>query len=99
MEKWFLYYLSRAELVQIGDSLKDFNQLVNLLQANPRLATFFEAMNQMLQQMETAPVEQRRRMEAFLPTITGIVKQLGEQADGPAKWQLLSPWASAFFSE
>ena len=99
MEKWFLYYLSRAELVQIGDSLKDFNQLVNLLQANPRLATFFEAMNQMLQQMETAPVEQRRRMEAFLPTITGIVKQLGEQADGPAKWRLLSPWASAFFSE
>ena len=99
MEKWFLYYLSREELAQIGDSLKDFNQLVNLLQANPRLATFFDAMIQMLQQMETAPVEQRQRMETFLPTITGIVKQLGEQADGPAKWRLLSPWASAFFSE
>jgi len=99
MEKWFLYYLSQEELAQIGDSLKDFNQLVNLLQANPRLATFFAAMNQMLQQMETAPAEQRRRMEAFLPTITGIVKQLGEQAGGPAKWRLLSPWASAFFSE
>ena len=99
MEKWFLYYLSREELAQIGDSLKDFNQLVTLLQANPRLATFFDAMNQMLQQMEGAPEEQRRRMEAFLPTITGIVKQLGEQAGGPAKWRFLSPWASAFFSE
>lgn len=99
MEKWFLYYLSREELAQIGDSLKDFNQLVSLLHANPRLATFFDAMNQMLQQMETAPEDQRRRMETFLPTITGIVKQLGEQAAGPTKWRLLSPWASAFFSD
>ena len=99
LEKWFLYYLSLEELAQIGESLKDFNQLVTLLQANPRLATFFEAMNQMLQQMETTTVEQRQRMETFLPTINGIVKQLGDQADGPAKWRLLSPWASAFFSE
>ena len=99
LEKWFLYYLSLEELAQIGESLKDFNQLVALLQANPRLATFFEAMNQMLQQMETATAEQRQRMETFLPTINGIVKQLGDQAEGPAKWRLLSPWASAFFSE
>lgn len=99
MQKWFLYYLSRAELSQIGDSLKEFNQLVNVLQQNPRLATFFDAMNQMLEQMTTAPEDQRRRMEAFLPTITAIVKQLGEPDGSADKWRLLSPWASAFFSE
>ena len=99
MEKWFLYYLGREDLTQIGDSLKDFNQLVGVLQANPRLATFFDAMNQMLQQMETAPEAQRRRMEAFLPTITAIIRQIGEQASAAPKWRLLSPWASAFFSD
>ncbi|MGD0652357.1 MAG: MMPL family transporter, partial [Verrucomicrobiia bacterium] len=99
MQKWFLYYLSRAELSQIGDSLKEFNQLVSVLQQNPRLATFFDAMNQMLEQMTTVPEDQRRRMEAFLPTITAIVNQLGEPDGSAEKWRLLSPWASAFFSE
>ena len=99
MEKWFLYYLSSEELAQIADSLKDFKQLVGLLQAHPRLVTFYDAMNQMLVQMETAPEAKRRQMESFLPTITGVTKQMGEQAEGPAKWRLLSPWASAFFSD
>ena len=99
MQKWFLYYLSRAELSQIGDSLKDFNQLVNVLQQNPRLATFFDSMNQMLDQMAIAPEDQQRRMEAFLPTITAIVRQLSQQDSSDEKWRLLSPWANAFFSE
>jgi hypothetical protein len=99
MEKWFLYYLSTGELSQIGDSLKDFNQLVGLLQQNPRLATFFDAMNQMLEQMAISPTDQRQRMEAFLPTITAIIKQMGDQDGSAEKWRLLSPWASAFFSE
>ena len=99
MERWFLYYLSRSDLAQIGESLKDFNQLVGLLQANPRLATFFNAMNQMLQQMETASKAERQRMESFLPTITAIIRQLGETDGAAEKWRLLSPWASAFFSD
>lgn len=99
LEPWFLYYLPVADLTQIAGSLQDFNQLVTLLQQNPRLATFFDAMNQMLEQMATATGEQRLRMDAFLPTITAIVQQLGA-ADGSAeKWRLLSPWANAFFSE
>jgi len=99
LEPWFLYYLSTNDLAQIAGSLQEFNQLVTLLQQNPRLATFFDAMNQMLQQMETATPEQRQRMESFLPTITAIVKQLGVADGGAEKWRLLSPWANAFFSE
>lgn len=99
LEPWFLYYLPPADLAQIAGSLQDFNQLVSLLQQQPRLATFFDAMNQMLDQMATAPAEQRQRMESFLPTITAIVKQLGEPDGGAEKWRLLSPWANAFFSE
>jgi hopanoid biosynthesis associated RND transporter like protein HpnN len=99
MEPWFLYYLPTNDLAQISASLKDFNQLVAVLQQNPRLATFFDAMNQMLDQMATAPEEKRRQMEAFLPTITAIVKQMPEPPAGEGKSRLLSPWASAFFSE
>ncbi|MEI6083229.1 MAG: MMPL family transporter [Verrucomicrobiota bacterium] len=99
LQQWFLYYLSTNDLGQIRDSLKDFNQLVAVLQANPKLATFFDAMSQMLQQMENAPAAERPRMEAFVPTITGIVKQMADYDPTKAKWQLLSPWANAFFSE
>jgi hypothetical protein len=97
LKPWFLYYLTPAELRQIRDSLGDFQQLVGILQQNPRLATFFEAMTQMVQQMAAAPPERRAQMEAFLPTITGLLRQLA--AAPPADDQAwLSPWASAFFS-
>ena len=99
MEKWFLYYLSRADLTKIADLLKDFNQLSVSLQQNPRLATFFELMKKMLEEMETVPEARRRQMEEFLPTVTAIVKQLGEQNSGAEKWRLLSPWAKVFFSD
>lgn len=99
LQQWFLYYLSTNDLTQIRDSLKDFNQLVTLLQSKPKLATFFDAMNQMLQQMETASPADRARMEAFVPTITAIIRQMADYDPAREQWQLLSPWANAFFSE
>jgi hopanoid biosynthesis associated RND transporter like protein HpnN len=96
---WFLYYLSVEELDQIRATAGDFKQLVSIMEANPRLATFIDAMNQMLQQMNAAPESQRRQMAAFLPTVTAIIEQLKNwRADAsPDAW--LSPWAGAFFSE
>ena len=99
LKQWFLYYLSTNDLVQIRDSLKDFNQLVAILQHNPKLATFFNSMDLMLGQMEGSTGKQRASMAAFVPTITGIVKQMAAYDPSEEKWQLLSPWANAFFSE
>ena len=99
LQQWFLYYLSTNDLVQIRDSLKDFNQLVAILQHNPKLATFFNAMSQMLQQMGNAPEAERGQMVAFVPTISGIVRQFADFDPTQEKWQLLSPWANALFSE
>jgi uncharacterized protein len=98
LKPWFLYYLSTDDLKQIRDSIKDFKQLVAILQHRPKLDTFFDAMNQMLGQMENAPESQRRQMEAFLPTITAIVAQMGDLQGHEAQSEFLSPWASAFFS-
>ena len=99
LQQWFLYYLSTNDLVQIRDSLRDFNQLVAILQHNPKLATFLDAMNQMLQQMAGASDTERRSMEAFVPTVTAIVRQFADYDPAQEKWRLLSPWANAFFSE
>jgi len=98
LKPWFLYYLSLDDLNQIRDSIKDFKQLVAILQQRPKLDTFFDSMNQMLTQMETAPESQRRQMESFLPTITAIVTQMGDTSGRQAGSEFLSPWASAFFS-
>lgn len=99
LRQWFLYYLSGDDLKQIRDSIKDFKQLVAILQYQPKLATFFESMNQMLQQMADAPAEQRRQMEQFLPTISALATQMAEFQGEESGGGLLSPWASAFFSE
>jgi len=100
MERRYLYFLSRPELMEIRDALQDFQQLVAVLQANPRLATFLDAMSQMLEQMATAPPADRQRMESFLPTVTAIVRQLAtDQGGATPGGGLLSPWANAFFSE
>ncbi|HVM59474.1 MAG TPA: MMPL family transporter [Verrucomicrobiae bacterium] len=98
LKKWFLYYLSIDDLKQIDGSLKDFKQLLDILQHRSKLDTFFDAMNRMLMQMDAAPEAQRKQIESFLPTLTAIVAQMGTfngQESGDA---LLSPWASAFFS-
>jgi hopanoid biosynthesis associated RND transporter like protein HpnN len=99
MQQWFLYYLSTNDLVEIRDSLREFNQLVTVLQNQPKLATFLDSMNQMLQQMDSASDAERKRMLAFVPTITATVKQMADYNPAAEKWQLLSPWANAFFSE
>ena len=95
----FLYFLSPAELTEIRSSVKDFGQLVTVLQQDPALTNFFGAMDQMFDQMSTSSDAERRRMEAFVPTISAIVNQMAV-FDGSAEGEaLLSPWANAFFSE
>jgi hopanoid biosynthesis associated RND transporter like protein HpnN len=95
----FLYFLSVDDLAQIRDSLKDFKQLLAILEHDPELDTFFNAMNQMLDQMASAPEPERRKMEAFLSTVSAILTQLGELPAEEQDAELLSPWASAFFSD
>jgi len=99
LKKWFLYYLSIDDLKQIRDSIKDFKQLLAILQHRPKLDTFFDSMNRMLMQMDGAPEAQRRQMESFLPTVSAIVGQMGRFNGQEEEGGLLSPWASAFFSE
>jgi hypothetical protein len=96
---WFLYYLSNKELHQIRDSVHEFRRLVSLLEANPTLVTFYDAMDQMLQQMAAASPSERERMTEFLPTITLIVNQMSNITAPHNDAGLLSPWAGAFFSD
>ncbi|NQU09343.1 MMPL family transporter, partial [bacterium] len=93
------YYLSTNDLVQIRDSLRDFRQLVAILAHRPKLDTFLDSMNQMLGQMGRASAAEGKQMEAFVPTVTAIVRQLGTApaAQEGADW--LSPWSTALFSE
>ena len=98
LKPWFLYYLSIDDLKQILGSLKDFKQLVAILEHRPKLDTFFDSMNRMLWEMDRAPEAQRRQMEAFLPTVTAIVGQMVTVKTNNEAGGLLSPWASAFFS-
>lgn len=99
LQNRFLYFLGTNDLLEIQGSIKDFKQLVAILEAKPELATFFDAMNQMLQQMATAPTPQRHRMASFLPTVTAIAEQMATYREDEAESAFLSPWASAFFSE
>jgi hypothetical protein len=99
LKKWFLYYLAIDDLKQIQGSIKDFKQLLAILEHRPKLDTFFDSMNQMLLQMDSAPEVQRRQMEAFLPTVSAIVGQMGTFNGQEEEGALLSPWASAFFSQ
>ncbi len=47
LKPWFLYYLSIDDLKQIQSSIKDFKQLVAILEHRPKLDTFFDSMNRM----------------------------------------------------
>src|ERR1017187_10329853 len=98
LKPWFLYYLSIDDLKQILGSLKDFKQLVAILEHRPKLDTFFDSMNRMLWEMDRSSETQRRQMEAFLPTVTAIVGQMATVKTNNEAGGLLSPWASAFFS-
>jgi hopanoid biosynthesis associated RND transporter like protein HpnN len=99
LKRRFLFFLEVDELKEIRDSLKDFKQLLAILEHNPRLDTFFGTMNQMLDQMASASEPDRRKMEAFLPTITAILNQMSELPGPEDDGELLTPWASAFFSQ
>ncbi len=98
LKPWFLYYLEVGDLEKIRGSIKDFKQLLAILQHKPKLYTFFDTMNQMFGQMEGAAEAQRRDMESFLPTITKVVDQMAVPQTNTTS-QFLSPWASAFFSD
>ncbi|HXI85461.1 MAG TPA: MMPL family transporter [Verrucomicrobiae bacterium] len=98
LKPWFLYYLPIDDLKQIQGSIKDFKQLVAILEHRPKLDTFFDSMNRMLMQMDGAPEAQRRQMEAFLPTVSAIIGQMATVKTNDEAGGLLSPWASAFFS-
>ncbi len=99
LKQWFLYYLSTNDLVSIRDSLQDFGQLVAILEHKPKLDTFYDSMNRMLQQMDGASPAERQSMEAFVPTITAVTRQMADFNPSQESWSLLSPWANAFFSE
>jgi len=100
LKNWFLYYLSMDDLKQISGSLKEFKQLLAILQHRAKLDTFFDSMNRMLMQMEVTPEAQRRQMEAFLPTVSAITAQMGKfNGQEEKEGGFLSPWASAFFSQ
>jgi len=99
LQRRFLYFLATNDLAEIRGSVKEFKQLVAVLEAKPELPNFFDAMNQMLQQMAAAPAAQRERMASFLPTVTSIVKQMAAFEGADAEAAFLSPWAGAFFSE
>jgi hypothetical protein len=98
LKPWFLYYLSIDDLKQILSSIKDFKQLVAILEHRPKLDTFFDSMNRMLWEMDRSSETQRRQMEAFLPTVSAIVGQMSTVKTNNEAGGLLSPWASAFFS-
>ena len=80
LQPWFLYYMPTSAVPQF------VSQFVAPLQQEPKLATFFDLTKQMLEQMATAGPDERREMEAFVPTITATVRQLGT----PGPWA--SPW-------
>jgi hopanoid biosynthesis associated RND transporter like protein HpnN len=80
LQPWFLYYMATSAVPQF------VSQFVGPLQQEAKLATFFDLTKQMLEQMATAGPDERREMEAFVPTITAVVRQLGE----PGPWA--SPW-------
>lgn len=98
LQPWFLYYLDRAELEQIRDSITDFRQLLTVLEQQPQLVTFLDAMTEMLVQMETAPADRRAAMLAFIPTVSAVVRGLAEDHEAEGEAALLSPLATALFS-
>jgi uncharacterized protein len=91
-QRWFLYYLSMEDL----NCLKDFPQLVFVLQHQPNLSGFLHVANESLMQLGLAGAEREKCMLGFLPMMTTVVRQVGDLAvaSGPAEWH--SPWMQAF---
>jgi hopanoid biosynthesis associated RND transporter like protein HpnN len=91
-QSWFLYYLSMEDL----SCLKDFPQLVFVLQHQPNISGFLHVANESLMQLGMAGAEREKCTLGFLPMMTTVVRQVGDLAiaGGPAEWH--SPWMQAF---
>jgi len=91
-QRWFLYYLSMEDL----NCLKDFPQLVFVLQHQPNISGFLHVANESLIQLGVAGAEREKCTLGFLPMMTMVVGQVGDLAvaGGSAEWH--SPWMQAF---
>ena len=91
-QRWFLYYLGMDDL----NCLKDFPQLVFVLQHQPNIAGFLHVANESLMQLGMLHGDQKKCTLGFLPMITTVVGQVGDlaTATGPTEWH--SPWMEAF---
>ena len=91
-QRWFLYYLSMEDLT----CLKDFPQLVFVLQHQPNMAGFLHVANESLMQLGMSGPDRKKCTLGFLPMMTTVVGQVGDLAVGttPPEWH--SPWMQAF---
>src|ERR1017187_9920176 len=91
-QRWFLYYLSMEDLT----CLKDFPQLVFVLQHQPTMAGFLHVANESLMQLGMSGPDRKKCTLGFLPMMTTVVGQVGDLAVGttPPEWH--SPWMQAF---
>jgi len=91
-QPWFLYYLSLEDL----NCLKDFPQLVFVLEHQPNIAGFLHVANESLVQLGVAGPEREKCTLGFVPMMTTVVNQVGDlaAAQGSGEWQ--SPWMQAF---
>lgn len=90
-QRWFLYYLAPEDL----DCLKDFPQLVAVLQHQPNIAGFLHVANESLIQLEVAGNARKKCTLGFLPMMTTVVGQVGDlAATNQPEWH--SPWMQAF---
>jgi len=91
-QRWFLYYLSTEDL----NCLKDFPQLVFVLQHQPNMSGFLHVANESLMQLGMLGADRKKCTLGFLPMMTTVVGQVGDLAVGnsPPEWH--SPWMQAF---
>jgi hypothetical protein len=91
-QRWFLYYLSMEDL----NCLKDFPQLVFVLQHQPNMSGFLHVANESLMQLGMGGEERKKCTLGFLPMMTTVVGQVGDLADGQSTAEWHSPWMQAF---
>src|ERR1017187_9372251 len=91
-QRWFLYYLSMEDLT----CLKDFPQLVFVLQHQPNMSGFLHVANESLMQLGMLGADRKKCTLGFLPMMTTVVGQVGNLAVGtsPPEWH--SPGMQAF---
>jgi hypothetical protein len=91
-QRWFLYYLSMDDL----NCLKDFPQLVFVLQHQPNMSGFLHVANESLMQLGMAGADRKKCTLGFLPMMTTVVGQVGDLAVGTNAPEWHSPWMEAF---